>query len=178
MGKPRVRGSHAKIFVKDNNGKQIMIGEVNKFSVKELGELKKSRAIGEQEVTSVKTFEGFDLSFEGGKVDWDLAILLHSQDLAIVNGDKNPYFQVVQEIKYYGSNNTETYTYNDVTLHGYNLDIDANDEMSEKFEGFAGDVVADPVVGANIQSSLTSIDKMIDKSIESANKVDSLPKLG
>jgi hypothetical protein len=138
MGKPRVRGSHAVIRVNDQSGNMIDIGEVNKFSVKELGELKKSRAIGEHAVTSTKTFEGYDLSFEGGKVDWHLAQLLHKADDQIyTNNARTPYFQVTQKIYYYNGI-TEVYTYNDVTIHGYNMDIDANDEITEKFEGFCG----------------------------------------
>lgn len=140
MGKPRVRGSNAVISVKDQNGNRIDIGEVSKFSVKELGELKKSRAIGEHSVTSTKTFEGYDLSFEGGKVDWKLAQLLHKADDRIYTfSDRSPYFQVTQTIKYFNGI-TETYTYNDVTIYGYNMDIDANDEIMEKFEGFCGTI--------------------------------------
>jgi hypothetical protein len=137
MGKPRVRGSHAKIFVQDQAGSNIQVGEINKFSVKELGELKKSRAIGEHEITSTKTFEGYDLSFEGGKVDWKLAALLHQQDNVILENRRTPYFKVVQTIEYY-KQGTETFTYPEVTIHGYNMDIDANDEITEKFEGFCG----------------------------------------
>ncbi len=137
MGKPRVRGSHAKIFVQDQAGANIQVGEINKFSVKELGELKKSRAIGEHEITSTKTFEGYDLSFEGGKVDWKLAALLHQQDNVILENKRTPYFKVIQTITYY-QQGSETFTYPEVTIHGYNMDIDANDEITEKFEGFCG----------------------------------------
>lgn len=138
MGKPRVRGSHAVISVNDQNGNRIDIGEINKFSVKELGELKKSRAIGEHAVTSTKTFEGYDLSFEGGKVDWKLAQLLHKADDRIYTlNARTPYFEVTQTINYYNGI-SEVYTYKDVTIYGYNMDIDANDEITEKFEGFCG----------------------------------------
>lgn len=139
MGKPRVRGSHAKIFVRTSDGQSRPVGEVSKFSVKELGEIKKSRSMGEQEVTANKTFEGYDLSFEGGKVDWNAAVLLHSQDKQIVAGGRAPRFTVVQQITYY-NNIKEEYTYNDVVFYGYNLDMDANDEMTEKFDGFCGTI--------------------------------------
>jgi len=136
MGKPRVRGSHAKISI-NLGGTKYDVGEVSKFSVKELGEVKKSRSMGEQEVTANKTFEGYDLSFEGGKVDWNAATLLHKQDEKIKAGQAAPYFTVTQKITYYG-NKTEEYVYKNVILYGYNLDMDANDEMTEKFEGFSG----------------------------------------
>ena len=167
MGKPRVRGSHAKISIKVGT-EVVDVGEVSKFSVKELGELKKSRAIGEQEVTSNKTFEGYDLSFEGGKVDWNAAAVLHSQDLAIKDGKAAPYFQITQEIKYYGATNSEVYTYENVTLHGYNMDIDANDEIMEKFEGFCGTLrKRNPEGTTGIQNAKaqTTIDALIDAQI-------------
>jgi hypothetical protein len=167
MGKPRVRGSHAKIAIKIGTD-VFEVGEVSKFSVKELGELKKSRAIGEQEVTSNKTFEGYDLSFEGGKVDWSAAALLHSQDLAIKNGKAAPYFQVTQQITYYGATNSEVYTYENVTLHGYNMDIDANDEIMEKFEGFCGTVRKRDPEGTNGLSNVkaqAAIDALISAQI-------------
>jgi hypothetical protein len=136
MGKPRVRGSHAKISVQLGD-RSYDIGEVSKFSVKELGEVKKSRSMGEQEVTANKTFEGYDLSFEGGKVDFNASVLLHNQDQKIKDGEAAPYFTVTQKITYYG-NKVEEYVYRNVVLYGYNLDMDANDEMTEKFEGFSG----------------------------------------
>lgn len=137
MGRPRVRGNHARIFIVDPKGNEIYIGEVSKFSVKELGEIKKSRAIGQNSVTSNKTFEGYDLSFEGGKVDWNLAQLLHRQDELIYNGRRAPLFRVIQKVFFFDGS-SEEFTYNDVSIYGYNLDIDANDELMEKFEGFCG----------------------------------------
>ena len=172
MGKPRIRGSHAQIFINDGTN-DILIGEVNKFSVKELGELKKSRALGEQEVTSNKTFEGYDLSFEGGKVDWNAAAVLHAQDKSIVAGKAAPYFTVKQTISYYGATNKETYTYTKVTIHGYNMDADANDEIMEKFEGFSGALRdrtsegTDGISGAKAQSA---IDETINALITSRLK--------
>lgn len=137
MGKPRVRGNHARIIVMDSTGNETDIGEVSKFSVKELGEVKKSRAIGQNSVTSNKTFEGYDLSFEGGKVDWRLAQILHRQDEKIYEGRRAPSFKVKQQVNFFDGS-VEEYTYEDVTIYGYNLDIDANDELMEKFEGFCG----------------------------------------
>lgn len=174
MGKPRVRGSHAKIYVTDQKGNQIEVGEVNKFSVKELGELKKSRAIGEHEITSTKTFEGYDLSFEGGKVDWKLAHLLHSQDLEIISNQRTPYFKVEQRITYFGNEQNETFIYPQVTIYGYNMDIDANDEITEKFEGFCGARRdhANPVTGGG----LADTQKTVKQGILDALLNDALPK--
>jgi len=175
MGKPRVRGSHAVINIIPAGGTEPRaVGEISKFSVKELGEVKKSRSMGEQQVTANKTFEGYDLSFEGGKVDWELAQLLHAQDAAIVAGKRAPYFQVKQVITYFGDKKEE-FTYDDVILFGYNLDMDANDEMSEKFEGFCGTLRQKPAssqnetVEASATSSATSITAAITQALTRDN---------
>jgi hypothetical protein len=170
MGKPRVRGSHAIISITPAGAKEPQaVGEISKFSVKELGEIKKSRSMGEQQVTANKTFEGYDLSFEGGKVDWQLAQLLHAQDAAIVAGKRAPHFQVKQVITYFGDKKEE-FTYDDVVLFGYNLDMDANDEMSEKFEGFCGTLRQKPASSQNadVEKSATDATTSITAAITAA----------
>jgi len=167
MGKPRVRGNHATVIVVDKSGKEINVGEISKFSVKELGEVKKSRAIGQNSVTANKTFEGYDLSFEGGKVDWRMAQLLHRQDKNIYDGGRAPYFKVVQKVHFF-DNSIEEYSYNDVIIYGYNLDIDANDELMEKFEGFCG-TLRNPNhqgLGSALGESLTTVDELIKQTLE------------
>lgn len=170
MGKPRIRGSHATIKVGDTD-----VGEISKFSVKELGEIKKSRAIGDPGVTANKTFEGYDLSFEGGKVDWNLASLLHQQDLKIYGGigkgEISVPFKVIQTITYYGGA-TETFTYSDVVIYGYNLDIDANDEMTEKFEGFCGTIrqVTSPA-DKEEDKKKSDVEKLIDAKLKASYNI-------
>jgi hypothetical protein len=174
MGKPRVRGSHAKIFVTNGkDGSEVSVGEVSKFSVKELGEIKKSRSMGEQEVTANKTFEGYDLSFEGGKVDWRAAVILHGQDKKIKDGERSALFKIKQQITYYGGL-VEEYTYNDVVLYGYNLDMDANDEMTEKFEGFCGKirVLNKDVTNSKIVAEDGAVDAAIKALIDAQNATD------
>jgi hypothetical protein len=168
MGKPRVRGNHAIIKVRKLDGAEISIGEVSKFSVKELGEIKKSRAIGQNSVTANKTFEGYDLSFEGGKVDWNLAQLLHRQDETIYKGGRSPLFYVTQKIFFFDGS-TEEFNYNDVVIYGYNLDIDANDELMEKFEGFCGTLRTPVYAGlakGNEPGNVGIIDDLIKNAIE------------
>lgn len=166
MGKPRVRGNHAKIVVMDSTGNEIEVGEVSKFSVKELGEVKKSRAIGQNSITSNKTFEGYDLSFEGGKVDWNMAQLLHRQDELIYTGRRSPSFSVKQ-IVYFFDGSIEEYTYSDVTVYGYNLDVDANDELMEKFEGFCGKLRTSSPTGA-ASTNKTANDGFVDAMLTKA----------
>lgn len=171
MGRPRVRGSHATIAIKKGSS-EVKVGEISKFSVKELGEIKKSRTMGEQQVTANKTFEGYDLSFEGGKVDWNAAQMLHSQDKKIVAGERAPLFEITQKITYYGGI-VEEFVYSDVVLYGYNLDMDANDEMMEKFEGFCGKVrVSSAVTDPKITSVATAVDDLMAELIKKQNEAD------
>lgn len=139
MGKKRLEGQHSKIFVKSGND-LVKIGEINKVSVKTNNELRKSRSIGEAENSSSSTFEGYEMSFEGGKVDWRAAALLHQQDAKIVAGERTPYFVVEQQFKYFGQNgaNREIITYPEVTIYGYEVEVDANSEIQEKFSGYCG----------------------------------------
>lgn len=160
MGKPRVRGNHARILVVDSTGTEIDVGEVSKFSVKELGEVKKSRAIGQNSVTANKTFEGYDLSFEGGKVDWNLAQLLHRQDELIYTGRRAPSFKVIQKVFFFDGS-VEEYSFEDVTIYGYNLDIDANDELMEKFEGFCGQLKT-PLMSGQAATNKSANDGFVD----------------
>jgi hypothetical protein len=137
MGKKRLEGQHCKIVVKSGET-EIAIGEVNKLSVKTNNELRKSRSIGDSEQSSSLTFEGYELSFEGGKVDWKAAALLHRQDEEIVLGNRTPYFKVIQTLKYFGDNILQTITYPEVTIYGYEIEVDAGAEIQEKFSGFCG----------------------------------------
>lgn len=155
VGKSRVLGSSALIYIEDLNGNRCAIGEVDKFSAKELGELKKSRPLGKKEFASQYDSQGFELTFEGGKVDANQAALFHSITTQFLNGGRTPYFQVVQKITLYDGD-IETYTYNDVTLYDFNVDINGSgDELMEKFTGFASSKVAgDQAVDAvNVQKT-------------------------
>lgn len=137
MGKPRVCGSTAKISVHSPDGKtEIFIGDVEKFSAKQLGELKKHKVLGNPIIGSQVVHEGWDLSFEGGKVDWNLAMLIHAQDEAISEGKTSPLFTVTQRVKY-SNQMIEEFSYSDVTIHGYEIDVPF-EEVTEKFSGFSG----------------------------------------
>lgn len=171
MGKPRVRGNHARIMVITSSGSEIDVGEVSKFSVKELGEVKKSRAIGQNSVTANKTFEGYDLSFEGGKVDWNLAQLLHKQDELIYTGRRAPSFRVIQKVFFFDGS-VEQYTFEDVTIYGYNLDVDANDELMEKFEGFCGQLKTPLMTGqaaTDKDANDASVDALLSRALTGVN---------
>lgn len=136
MGTPRILGNNAEIFVNLGAG-VVSVGEVDKFSAKSLSEIKKSQALGQKTVTSNVVHMGWDLSFEGGKIDWKTAQAFHAQDEQIVKGGRAPLFTVKQKITYYNGQ-VEEFEYTDVSLAGYELDMGgATEEMSEKFVGFA-----------------------------------------
>ena len=137
MGKPRVYGNNAKIYVADAKGNEILVGEVDKFSAKNLDELRKSQPLGDKNITSQTTFKGYDLDFEGGKVDAKLAALFHAQDQQIHAGGRSPYFIVREEVRHFDGT-LEVWVYRNVTLHGYNHDAPSDEMLTEKFSGFSG----------------------------------------
>lgn len=138
MGKPRVYGSNCRIYVIDpSTQKEILVGEVDKFKAKSDDELRKSKALGENEYTSNVTFGGYTLDFEGGVVDSNLAALFHAQDTQIANGGRAPYFLVKERVKHLDGI-IEEWIYEDCTLHGYDKDSPGEDQLTNKFSGFCG----------------------------------------
>jgi hypothetical protein len=137
MGKARIRSNKAKICVEDLAGNVVDIGEVDTFNAKSLDELVTSQPVGENNITSHAVFKGWELSFAGGTVDWNLATLIHLQDTQIGNGGRSPYFKVEQTIEFYNGRKQQ-FSYEDVTIHGYELDVPNQDALNEKFMGFSG----------------------------------------
>lgn len=179
VGKARVLGSNATIFVRDGSNNPCKIGEVDKFTAKKSDELKKSRPLGVKEFASQIDDQGWELSFEGGKVDWNLAALIQAQIDQYAGGGRSAYFEVVQSILFYNGE-IEEYTFSDVTIHGYNLDVGGSgDELQEKFEAFAArrkasngksiaDVGAQYSVVAGLLANMTSqvpggVGSLVDK---------------
>lgn len=167
VGKARVLGSSAKIYINKSDLTTCQVGEVDKFSAKGNSELKKSRPLGAKLYASQIDPQGWDLSFEGGKVDWKLAALLQAQDRQVYQDGRSPYFTVTQTIKF-SDGTLEQFNYYDVTIHSPNVDIGGSgDEVSEKFEGFAAyreaesgttfdtDVTAQSAVIAGLLATMT-----------------------
>jgi hypothetical protein len=163
MGTPRILGNNVELSV-SINGKDYNIGEVDKFSAKNNSEIKKSQAIGQKRATSNVVHMGWDLSFDGGKINWDLAQVLHQQDEQIVRGGRSPYFKIKQKVTYYDGQ-VETYEYQEVSLAGYEFDVPSStEELTEKVSGFASyrKLLTDPEPGraselsASISAALTA----------------------
>jgi hypothetical protein len=143
VGKARVLGSSAVIELKAGSN-TCQVGEVDKFSAKQNSEVKKSQPLGVKVKTSQNVFQGWDLSFEGGKVDAKAGALFLAQERQFIGGGRSPYFEVVETVTF-SDGTKQVYRYVDVTIHGFNADMNGSeDELSEKFEGFAAYREADP----------------------------------
>lgn len=135
--KARVLASSAIIKVKDpNTGLDIKIGEIDSFRASSTSTIIKSRPIGTALETIQHKYGGYDLEFQGGKVDWNLASLLHGQDILARSIGEAPMFTVESTIKHFDGT-VETYLYNRVIIHGYSVDINTGDAIGESFKGYA-----------------------------------------
>lgn len=171
MGKPRILGNNAVIYVQDRAGALIPVGEIDKFSAKKADELKKSQPLGDKWPTSQTVHRGWELSFEGGKVDWQLASLLHAQDQQIQGGSnpaaggattaygvgRSPYFKVKQTITFFDGT-MESWLWEEVSIHGYEIDI-PTEELTEKFSGFCGKdrIAAGDMTGTVLPTQATTV---------------------
>lgn len=159
VGKSRVLGSSALVYLSTSSTTKCLVGEVDKFSAKELSEIKKSRPLGKKQHASQADFQGWEMSFEGGKVDANQAALFQAITTQFLNGGRTPYFEVTQKITFYDGSE-ETYTYNDVTLYDFNVDVNGSgDEVMEKFTGFAASrTAADDVTKSVVAFQGTVVD--------------------
>lgn len=135
MGRARISGSNVILLIKAGDT-DVAVGEIDKFTAKKLEELKKAQALGAKTETSWVKWKGWEFSFEGGKVDWQLAKVLHSQDVEIVAGRRSPYFKIQKTIEYLNGD-TEVWVWDEVTLYGYEIDVPMED-VTEKISGFTG----------------------------------------
>ena len=136
-GRPRLLYSSAEIYVKDWAGiVTAKIGEIDQFNAKQTTSLQKSRPIGSALENASLKYGGWELTFKGGKVDWGLAKEIHAQDMILRTLGIHPLFQVQQKLEYYDGK-IETFTYNDVVLYDYAIDIQSGQEIGEEFKGFS-----------------------------------------
>lgn len=136
--KARVLSNNAVISVKDGLlfGPNIPIGELDGFTATSTTSLLKFRPIGTAIETAQLKYGGYDLSFDGGKVDWELARRYHAMESVLRSAGDNFLFEIEQKITYYDGTE-EIFTYNDVVLFGYSLDAKTGEELKEKVSGYA-----------------------------------------
>lgn len=138
MSKARILGSSAKILVKHPVTQfDIKIGEIDKFTATSETNITKSRPIGKSMPRPNMIYGGWSLRFEGGKVDWELALQIHSQDLTMRLLGYHPTFNIIQQIKYYDGT-VEEYTFPNTIIYGYEITMDGSNEfIGESFEGYS-----------------------------------------
>lgn len=137
MSKARVLGQSALIKVRDpGTGLDIKIGEVDKFTAKSTSSLVKSRPIGTSLQTPHLQYGGWELSFSGGKIDWNLANTIHAQDVLLRSAGDYPAFNVESTIRHSDGSN-ETYLYVGVLIFGYEETMNTGEEIGETFNGFS-----------------------------------------
>lgn len=161
-GQKRLLSDRTRIFVK-SEGKIVRVGEFDTFSVTHRDSVRTFKPVGETREIAILQEAGYDLSFSGGKVDWNLARLLHKQELfyntrkpgegkgiASTFGDFSvlpqndihykvshvaPKFEVEHTIFHYNGS-IETYIYEDVTLYGYQIDVNGDlEQIRESVKG-------------------------------------------
>jgi hypothetical protein len=140
--KARVLASSAVIEVTDPiTGLPIKIGEVDSFTATSTSSIIKSRPIGNAIETIQYKCGGYELSFQGGKVDWQLSARMHAQDLLARSYGECPTFNVVSTITHF-DNTKEIFVYNNVILYGYEESLQTGNQIGETFKGYAPQVQA------------------------------------
>lgn len=141
MGKDRILGSMATITVNGPNG-PVPCGEFDKFTAKQKSELKERKPLGQIKPHGQVSYGGWEMDFEGGKIDSALANVVATINGDLLNGKPAPKFTVVQTIKRYDGA-VERYKYPDASLYGFEQSIDkADDEIKEKIKGWAAERTA------------------------------------
>lgn len=136
MSQDRILGSSAVLQISGPNG-PVTFAELDSFTAKDVTELKKFRPLGQVQPHGQLVYGGFELSFKGAKVDdaWDR--IQASNDEALLNGRAAPRYSVVESTTWF-SGNVEVWTYENVIIHGLNVDkASAGDEIKQDFSGFA-----------------------------------------
>lgn len=137
MGKARVHGQHAQLIILSQSLlTPIFLGELDSFDAKSRTSLIMSRPIGYINEKATHKYGGWDLSFSGGKVNWELAHFYWLHDNKLRQGDLPPNFAVWEVINHFNGA-VEHYLYKNVSIAGLDLSRKAGEELTESFEAFA-----------------------------------------
>ena len=169
MGQARVLGRDTTLKV-TAGGQSVSVGEIDKFNAKKVDELKKSQPLGAKLPTGNVVHAGWELSIDGGKINWALAQMVHAQDAQITLGGRSPLFEIEQRIEYYDGS-VETFVYTEVSLYGYEIDMgSAMDEMTEKISGFAtGRKLIDGTTSPAVKGSYNDAIDAVTASVRAIN---------
>jgi hypothetical protein len=145
MGKARIQKQHVKLFLLSQDlflpvkatidfSKGIFLGEVDSFKATSRTKVVISRPAGYINEGATHDYGGWDLSFDGGKVDWELANFYWLQDQTLRAGGQPPAFLFMEEIWHYNGA-YEQWWYKDCSLFGF--DGSRGDDNTESIKGFS-----------------------------------------
>lgn len=153
-GEKRILSDHVRISVKDQRNHLVRVGEFDSFDATKQDSVRKFKPVGETYEIGLLHEGGWELTFSGGKVDWNLARLMSLQEAYMNDKSDNqrpfslnpdafnvrnitPLYNVEHTTVYYDGS-TDTYVYEDVILHNFSTKV-SNDlaEVNESVKGFA-----------------------------------------
>jgi hypothetical protein len=137
MAKARVFSKNVKLFLfSEDTLAPIFLGEIDSFKKTSNTKIIKSRDIGYVNEQATVDYGGWDLSFDGGKVDWRLARFYLIQDRYLRDGIQPPELYILETIKHYNGT-IEQYSYRHVTLFGFEGEHQSQQESTESIQGFS-----------------------------------------
>ena len=136
MGKARVSKKHTTLLIHSEAlALPIPLGELDSFTKTSRTTNIVTRPVGFINEGSTIQYGGWDLSFDGGKVDWALAHFHFLQDQALTANKQPPKFFITETIHHFNGT-LEQWTYRDVTLFGFEGET-GDGEQKESMKGFS-----------------------------------------
>jgi hypothetical protein len=136
MSQDRILGSAVVLQVYGPNG-PVPLAEIDKFTAKNAEELKKHHPLGQVQPRGQIVYGGYDLSFQGAKVNDDWEQIAKANDINLLSGKAAPRYRVVEQKTWY-SGKVENWVYDDVLLFGFNAEAAmSNEEIKHDFSGYA-----------------------------------------
>ena len=145
MGKARVNGNHVQLLIfNQQNLAPLFLGELDNFQATSQTSIIKSRPIGFIQEGVTHNYGGWDLSFDGGKVDWALCHYYWLQDQKLRKRRVPPQLMIIESVEHYNGA-LEQYVYKNVSLYGLDLQRPAGDTLTETMKGFAANRTLGPI---------------------------------
>jgi hypothetical protein len=164
MGKARVYSNNAVILIHSQALlTPIPLGELDSFKATSSTSIIKSRPIGFINEQATLQYGGWDLSFDGGKVDWSLAHYYWLQDRQLRAGGVEPEIMISETVLHYNGA-IEQYLYKGVTIFG--LESDKGEEVKESAKGFSSYRIMSPADTTNVADATNIIRQLLFKTAE------------